>query len=58
MLVTELFEAKPKKDVIVGKLPPQRNPIAVAAQKRSGSGAGYHEPKKYTRKEKHKKDVK
>ena len=54
MRITELFETNSKKDTVKGKVPPPRNPIAVAAQKRAGAGAGYHEPKKYTRKSKHK----
>ena len=52
MRIFELLEGKEK--TVKGKLPPPGNPIAVAAQKRSGAGAGRHEPKKYTRKQKHK----
>ena len=51
MRLFELFEAKPAKKTV--KAPPPRNFVAKFAQK---SGAGSHEPKKFTRKEKHKKD--
>lgn len=49
MKISELFENKTKKDVV--KPPVARNYVAKNSQK---SGAGAHEPKKYTRKEKHK----
>jgi hypothetical protein len=49
MRLFELFEAKPAKKVV--KAPPPRNFVAKNAQK---SGAGSHESKKYSRKEKHK----
>jgi hypothetical protein len=50
MRLYELFEAKPAKKLEI-KSPPPRNFVAKNAQK---SGAGAHEPKKFTRKEKHK----
>ena len=50
MRLYELFEAKPAKKLEI-KPPPPRNFVAKNAQK---SGAGAHEPKKFTRKEKHK----
>ena len=49
MRLFELFEAKPAKKLVVKASPP-RNLVAKNAQK---SGAGAHEPKKFTRKEKH-----
>ena len=54
MRLYELFEAKTAKKIAV-KSPPPRNFVAKNAQT---TGAGAHEPKKYTRKEKHKaKDI-
>jgi hypothetical protein len=53
MRLFELFEAKPAKKAVV-KTPPPRNFVAKNAQK---SGAGSHEIKSYTRKEKHKKPL-
>lgn len=52
MRLYELFEAKADKKVV--KSPPPRNFVAKNAQT---SGAGSHQPKKFTRKEKHKKDI-
>jgi len=52
MRLCELFEAKPAKKVV--KSPAPHNFVAKNAQT---SGAGAHEPKKYSRKEKHKNDV-
>lgn len=45
-----------KSDKSKNKVPPPRNPVAVAAKKLSSSGAaGPHEPPKYSRKVKHPK---
>jgi len=52
MRLIELFEAKPKKKV---QAPTPRNFVAKNAQT---SGAGSHNDKKFSRKEKHKKDSK
>jgi hypothetical protein len=52
MRLIELFEAKPKKDKAPAPAP--RNFVAKNAQT---SGAGSHTEKKFTRKEKHKKDT-
>lgn len=49
MLLCELFESKPKKQVV--KAPPPRNFVAKNAKT---SGAGSHTDKKHNRKEKHK----
>jgi hypothetical protein len=51
MRLFELFEAKPAKKTV----PTQKNPVAKYAKT---TGAGAHEEKKYTRKEKHKKEPK
>ena len=51
MRLLELFEAKKAAKKTV-KAPPPRNFVAKNAQT---TGAGAHEPKKFTRKEKHKK---
>lgn len=48
MTLFELFESKPNKKV---EAPKPRNFVAKNAKT---SGAGAHEPKKFTRKEKHK----
>lgn len=53
MRLIEIFEAKTAKKIAV-KSPPPRNFVAKHAQT---SGAGAHEPKKYTRKEKHKNNT-
>lgn len=53
MRLFELFEAKPAKKMTV-KSPTPRNFVAKNAQT---SGAGAHEKKGYTRKEKHKNKV-
>jgi hypothetical protein len=50
MRLVELFESKPKKQVV--KSPPPRNFVAKNAKT---SGAGPHSPKKFNRTEKHKK---
>ena len=52
MRLFELFEAKPAKKTV--KAPPPRNFVAKNAQT---SGAGAHEKKGYSRKEKHKKPL-
>jgi hypothetical protein len=49
MKLIELFENKSSKKIV--KSPPARNFVAKNAQH---SGAGSHETKKYSRKEKHK----
>jgi len=48
MTLLELFESKPKKKT---EAPKPRNFVAKHAKT---SGSGSHEPKKFTRKEKHK----
>jgi hypothetical protein len=53
MRLFELFEAKPAKKTVPTTIP--RNFVAKNAKT---SGAGAHEEKKYTRKEKHKKEPK
>jgi hypothetical protein len=50
MRLFELFETKTAKKIEIKTSPP-RNFVAKHAKT---SGAGAHEPKKYTRKEKHK----
>ena len=54
MRLFELFESKPAKRVVV-KSPPPRNFVAKNAKT---SGAGSHEEKGYSRKEKHKNKIK